>query len=340
MKKIFFTLLVSCLFIFASAKVITINNNPNSPSKYTNLQTAIDSASSGDTIYIQGSTINYGNVTIKKRLNLFGTGNNPNKSNKLVSALGSLQFDTVQGISGASGSKIIGFNLNSIFGYGGSIGTNNILIARNYFNSGSTFIKITGMSWTVENNIFSSGLVNLNNSSNTIIRNNIFNGSNLFNSNQPTVVISNNLFLGNSQTTALSTISDCLISNNIFSGSSPVEVGVTNNIFSNNITYQTSSTIPFGTNTGSGNLVAQNPKFVNAPTNVFYYYYDFALAPSSPGKNAGTDGKDIGIYGGARPFVDLTGTPSVPQVKSISILNPVLSLGGGLRVTVKAKKQN
>ncbi len=78
---------------------------------------------------------------------------------------------------------------------------------------------------------------------------------------------------------------------------------------------------------------------MNVASNSFSYAYDFSLQATSPGKNAGTDGTDIGIYGGAKPFVDMTGSPAIPQMKSIQILNPVIPAGDSLRVIIKANKQ-
>lgn len=332
-------LIAICAVSSVSAKVITVSNAPNSPGLYTSLQTAIDSASSGDTIYVHGSGTSYGNVTVKKRITLFGTGHNPSKTNPFVSEIGNIQLDSLSGVSGASGSKIAGLKLNRVSGYGGTGGTKNITVQRNYFVSGGTKISITGSGWIIENNIISSASVNANNHSTIIFRNNIFNSSYINSSSQATVLISNNIFLGSAS--AFSSVSNALIANNIFSGSTPNGSNVNTNTFSNNITYQTSSdTIPIGTNTGSGNFIAQNPQFMNVPVNTFNYSYDFTLDTISPGINAGTDGTDIGAFGGAMPFVDMTGSPAIPQMKFISILNPVIPVGDSLNVIIKAKKQN
>jgi len=340
MKKIFSTIVVCGSFLVSQASVLTVSNNANSPGQYTNLQTAIDSASPGDSIYVHGSTTSYGNVTVKKALSFFGTGHNPNKSNTLVAQVGIIQLDSLSSTSGASGTRIIGFKVNRISGYSGTGGTKNIYISRNYFISGGTKITITGSNWIIENNIINSSSINVNNKDNIIIRNNIFDNANINTSNQTTVLISNNIFLA-SFGSALSIVSNALITNNIFSGATPKASGVDANNFSNNITYQTSyDTIPFGTNIGSGNFVAQNPQFTNVPSNSFSYSYDFTLSPISLGKNAGTDGTDIGVYGGNKPFVDMTGSPSIPQVKNVTILNPVIPVGDSLRVIIKAKKQN
>jgi len=340
MKKILTTLFAGS-FLLAEAGILTVSNHSNSPGQYTNLQTAINAALPGDTLYVHGSTVSYGNVTVNKTLTFIGTGHNPNKPNPLVSEIGNLTLDSVSGVSGASGTRVAGFKLNRISGYAGSGGTKNVRIARNYFVSGGTKITVTGSGWIIENNIFYPSYITLNNNGNVMVRNNIFSGAYIFSSNKATVLIVNNVFLGFSPATALSTVSNALIANNIFMGSSPKGSSVNSNTFSNNITYQTANdTIPFGSNTGTGNLVAQNPMFTNLPINSFNYGYDFTLQPTSPGKNAGTDGTDIGVYGGISPFVDLTGSPAIPQMKYVTILNPVIQVGDSLKVNIKAKKQD
>lgn len=341
MKKIFTFFASCCTFFISEAKIITVSNNVNSPGQYTNLQTAINASSSGDSIYVHGSGTSYGNITVKKRLTFLGTGHNPAKINPFVSQIGLVQFDTVLNTSGASGTKIIGFKLDGAFGYSGTGGTKNILLQRNYFNASGYYIYVTGSGWTIENNIMNINYVGINNNSNIVIQNNIFQKTYVAFSTNASVVINNNIFIGPSSSYAFATVTNANIANNIFSGLSPKGTGVDNNIFSNNLTYQTAyDTIPFGTNLGSGNFVAKNPGFTNVPTNTFNYSYDYSLTAISVGKNAGTDGKDIGIYGGSLPFPDMTGSPAIPQIKSLSVLNPVIQVGDSLKIVIKAKKQN
>lgn len=337
------TLIISCSFsLLASATVLTVNNSSTSPGQYTSLQTAINAASAGDTLYVHGSSTSYGNVNVKKQLTFIGTGHNPNKTNPLVAQIGNMQLDTLANTSGASGTRIIGFSIAAVFGYNmNNGGSKNILIRRNYFTAGSTKITVTGKNWIIENNIIEHDLININNNTNTIIRNNIFDNSSIQLSNQPTVLISNNVFLGGIPFTALNLVSNALVVNNIFSGTAPEGTNADNNVFNNNITYKTiDDTIPSGTNTGNGNFIAMDPLFTNVPANTFSYSYDFSLSATSPGKNAGTDATDVGIFGGVTPFVDMTGAPAIPQMKSISILNPVIPAGDSLRVVIKANKQN
>jgi hypothetical protein len=67
---------------------------------------------------------------------------------------------------------------------------------------------------------------------------------------------------------------------------------------------------------------------------------DLTLKATSPGHNAGTDGKDIGLYGGVGTQNPLTGCPSIPQITTMNILNTVIAPGGTLNVVIKAKSGN
>lgn len=67
---------------------------------------------------------------------------------------------------------------------------------------------------------------------------------------------------------------------------------------------------------------------------------NLALKSTSPGHNAGTDGKDIGLYGGAGAQNPLTGVPPIPLVTTMNINNVTVAPGGTLSVTIKAKSNN
>ena len=70
------------------------------------------------------------------------------------------------------------------------------------------------------------------------------------------------------------------------------------------------------------------------------YSYDFHLQTGSPAVNAGTDGTDIGIYGGMLPF-EVGANPYFPQMMEITLPSgSSVPAGGTLNVHFKAKKQD
>jgi hypothetical protein len=178
----------------------------------------------------------------------------------------------------------------------------------------------------------------MGNPNSALLSNNIIHsGGYIQSSNSNSVVVTNNLFMGGYY--ALYEISNALITNNIFWLSTPVYGTVTGNTFNNNITYQTGdNNIPFGTNVGTGNLVGVNPQFTNAPNNTLNFTYNYDLAPASAGNNAGTDGTDIGIYGGVAPWPNQSGQARIPFVTSFSLQFSQVPQGGTVNGTVNATK--
>lgn len=159
---------------------------------------------------------------------------------------------------------------------------------------------------------------------NVIIANNIIAqaGQNGFNNTIiSSVIIANNNFLGGNNIAGSrlhvgtipyyggASFTDITVVNNIFYGCAPNSSSGTfeRNIFINNLSFGTTNNAlpPAGTgvgNTGSNNIVNQDPLFINAPYNTPYAVtMDFNLQATSPAKNAGSDGTDIGITGGAYP---------------------------------------
>lgn len=337
MKTCTTLIIATTVAICSQATVITVSNNQNSPGQYTDLASAISAASNGDTIYVHGSQTNYGNVTIDKQLTLIGTGHNPDKDFPFVSQLSSVYLDSIPFGNSASGSKIIGFDITSSLTNSGGDVINNIEVKRNRIN----YLYVRGSNWLIENNVIDFNLY-INNNANVVIDNNLIDGI-IYNSNQSSVVIINNTFHGDGGATrySISNIDFAVITNNIMLGRHPNNTNVDNCTFNNNITYQTSAdTIPFGTNTGAGNFVGIDPLLVTISGTSFSYTNNYDLQGGSPCINAGTDGNDIGAYGGGAPFPDMTGAPRIPQIKQFTINNPVIQQNDSLSIYFKAKKQD
>lgn len=178
-------------------------------------------------------------------------------------------------------------------------------------NGGSNFFsRSTSISsYIISNNIFSinSG-IDLGGISG--------NANNTF-TTASSVLVTNNVFLGNPGIgNTFGWITDFSFNNNIFYGFQPRPSNVTiaafgRNAFNNNVTFNVADPLlpPLNsgtnTNTGSGNLQNTNPLFTNVPVNTNWSSsLDFRLQASSPAKNAGTDGTDIGITGGAYPVTN------------------------------------
>ncbi|MEM7369397.1 MAG: hypothetical protein AAF587_12415 [Bacteroidota bacterium] len=342
--KSFLSFLIVCAFSIFSlqAAILTVDNNTNSAGQYTDLQTAFNAASPGDTIHIIGSQAPYLQARLEKRLTLIGAGyNSPNQFNFSTTITTLYLSESLP--NNASGSVIMGCNIATLSWWVNS-DYDNITIERCNISSLLTMRPNACSGWLIQNNIVNA--INVGDNGAVVIRNNIIRHQ-ILNSDEGTVLITNNVFTKNFTTPYFSNVSAAMITNNIFyQGGGPT--GCTSSTFNNNITYATSNnTLPYGTNTGSANMVGSNPLFNNVTGMGFDYANDYRLASNSPGLNAGTDGTDIGIYGntqpfpigGAAPFLT-SANPRVPQIMELNLLNATIFQGDSLTVQVKARKQN
>jgi hypothetical protein len=337
MKKILSLLVLTSCMMTGFATVHTVSNNPDSPGEFNDLQSAIDAATNGDTLYVHGSPTNYGNINLNRSLTLIGTGYNPQKDNPLVSSIATLYLDSVPGIKGCSNSKIYGFNITSQITQGpGLYAFNNITIAMN------RIAQLQIQPTSASNIIIKQNIINyvyiIANCNNLIWRNNMMYYSTSYYQNCTSVLVSNNMFFYVSVSTPTTIMDFSTVTNNIFLNVHPNSSFAT---YNNNLIFNSGSDVlPYGNNTGTGNFNGNAPIFVNAPDlNGVNFAYNYRLAANSVGHNGGTDGTDIGPFGGSDPLPNLFGTPPVPQIKIFNITNSVLAPDTPLEIYVKAKKQ-
>ena len=344
MKKHFFLLAVLlALFGSLQAAKFTVSNNPNTPAQYTTVQAACDAASVGDTIYICASPTVYEGFYINKRLVILGEGINQFGYKSTIGAFTwdiAIRFDTISYQSGASGTEISGLyidrtcqtayssmknlKIHNCFFYGGAVLTNvsNLLIYNCVFkNQQDNYLSLSGCN--------SVGLFN-----------------NIFGSNFPIqyatgVVCSNNIFFS---TTPFIGTTSMIITNNIFINAN-LSTGITASTISNNLGYIMGSAFINGNNIGANNVI-NDPKFILWTTSGSYNDKDnYGLQSISSGKNLGTDGTDVGIYGGGYPFPNtpfpLTRNiplPNTPFIRNFQVNNPLIPQNGTLNVKIEAIK--
>jgi hypothetical protein len=343
MKKITFLFLISIFSFNAYSTVRTVSNAPINAGTFTDIQTAINASALGDTVYVHGSPTAYtGTLTINKRLTLIGpggyiTGTVGNNFPATIS--GQITVDSSLSTHFPTGTKIIGIYCDNALQIRKG---NNILIDRCVINQigfsdqGNPNIRMvvkntsaylingydplccyqTVNFFLTITNCFSSYISYMG--QNTVILNNVikntltgFNGTNF----------SNNIFYY----TTFDNVDNCVFSNNVNFGS-PNQL-----------------TLPYGTNTGGGNLNQQDPLFIGSiPLNVAWNDLDdnWGLQASSPCINAGTDGTNIGPSGGSNPLPNWFGVPNIPQMQELNILNGAVPQNGTLDIQVKARKRN
>jgi hypothetical protein len=361
MKKSILVIAFATLFFSTTwAKVRTVSQDVATPAQYTTVAAAMTASAAGDTIYINGSAIQYPSFTVTQiNLTFIGAGYSPTKDNPLQTMINYVYLDTAGNNKTGRGTKLLGLNINWVevgpdWSNAGAAKNQNVVISRCIIN----YLDVCGDNWSIYDNVINE-YTNLENHANLLISNNIFNsGGYLSNSNQSTVMISNNLFWRYNGTVLSGTFTLSTFTNNIMVGTN---TNLTTNTYVtlNNITYNMTYGIfnsnggenlnmpggVSGNNTATDNITNEDPMFnfeLTTPIvagTTFSLGYNFALQTGSPALIASSNSTQIGIYGGAYPWVDNTGMVNIPYVQHMTV-GAVVPVGGNLNVNVTAKTHN
>ena len=327
-------ILIAALIPQAIAKKWTVDNNPGNSADFATIQLAAAGAADGDTLYVRGSTVGYGGLTVKKTLYIFGPGyflaENPSTQSFLVPAtLGAVIIEKTA-FTNASGSLLTGFVISEVTISGAS----SVTVKRNY---------ITGDNASI--------LVTINNGSNNVITQNhiedspaapafatidiIFTATNN--------IISNNFILAPAIAIRSTGDASLIVRNNVIKG----DVNIVNADFKNNVlisgTYTAGSTtttnnIGNGTQFGTADGNQENVTMTTVFEGTGSTDGQWKLATGSPAIGAGSSGVDIGMYGGANPYV-LSGLPHIPNIYVFDGA-ATGSTSSGLPITLKVKSNN
>lgn len=327
MKKLI-VLIVILSFSVLHAGIITVDNKIPSIGNYTTLQDAHDNAVNGDTIYVYPSPVTYSAITVTKPLIFLGTGFGGDfvEDGVLNSTLDDIAFD--EGSAGASMEGFIGSEVN--------INADDITIKRNQLAKVSIGSDYTGNIISqnkIVNNISNCIYLGVNNSAwilnNMIITTSTGPGARCIETSGDCSleIVNNVLEHAISSYYAIYVNGEAYIKNNIIVQGTVYKPGSV--IYYNNMS--SSSALPEGN--GNINNVDMSTVFVD------HENYDFHLLPDSPARGAGEDGVDMGIYGGASPFVDggYPGIPSVIELDGLQIIKQ--SAGMDVSVNVKSNKE-
>ena len=318
---------------FSYSKIIRVNNMEESipeENLYSNLEDAYKNSVSGDTLYIEGSNIPYGDLTIEKRLTLIGQGYFTNEN----LGISSNKFETVVNritlSDGSSGSKIYGLkfiqsgNANVITHVGNVVLSNcyfhisiivighnieNIVVNRSYFNL-SGGLSVNGVTEPPQNFIFTNNIVvgnfYIKDESSGTITNNVFKGSVFSVGENANLQIHNNVFLGTK-------LSDYLM---------PEE--------GSNISHNISAIAPFSDGNNNQINVVEADVFI---TGDHTSDGKFQIREGGPADGKGKDGIDIGPFGGPKPY-KLSGLPDIPTIYDFST-SGFGNADGKLPITIK-----
>lgn len=295
------------------------------------LQDAYTAAVDGDTIYLPGGT--FSDLVIAKKLVIYGTGHYPDSTTVTgISAINHISFQ-----AGSSNSWIEGVKItNGIDNYNNEVKVDSITITICYIGSInliSSFYDNTHPkcdNWKIYRNVIINGIT-CTDASNIQISNNIIGGS--INSIFESGLIANNILLLLNNY-LLNNVNSSLIQNNISLDNYLFNQGQFNLIQKNIFVYAPS----MGNNTDLNNFhpVTQSSIFVSQSGNSFDYSQDYHLA--SPSTYVGTDGHDIGIYGGMYPYKE-GAVPFNPHIISKTIPQNT-DVNGHLNINIKVDAQN
>lgn len=311
--------------LHVSGAYYVVSNQPEVEKDFSSIQSAIERASSYDTIFVKGSPMNYGNVLLEKPLVLIGEGFSADINTGHTAKITRILFTANpyrRTIS--SGSIIIGFEFpyfpgqraNLITVANENIKIENVTIERNWL----WFVEIAGSAegWVFRNNIIRGWIKggkkegnNMAGASGFVMQNNILNS--LMDFHQDQIMIENNIILGR-----LKNIKGALLVNNIFTRDKYFLEDVFDSRFNNNLAvskqvgkeicyenpelFESAYLCSKGANTGSSNLTGVEPGFVFWPTDDIMGGTVFKLSEGSVGHTAGQNGDEMGIFGGEYPF--------------------------------------
>jgi hypothetical protein len=348
MKKINFQVAIFLMLVAGGANaqnLIAVQNGGN-PTFFTTLDNAFVNAQDGDTVYIPGGLhlLNNNSAIIDKELHLIGVGHHPDST---IATVKTIIYGSLNLIDGSDNSSFEGFYLEGGI-YAGTAITNddvdNIKIKRCYVQA----IKISQSSsnWLVYENIVYGSVYGFNITStapwsqsnfflNNVIGNDIdgFGPNNNFKNNLLTCEICYNI----------TNIVNSSFENNIFLSDRGLNYGITGCSFLNNLS-KGSFNMSNIDNVLIGNISSQliSSIFIlynnTNYTTRYSYTDDYHLKSTCPGKNAGTDGTDIGIYGGMFPWKEGS-IPINPHYQSI-IIAPHTDTEGNLNVNIKVSAQD
>lgn len=333
MKKILLTLvLASASFICFSQQKVALESAGTTTifGGSAPFADAYAAAVTGDIIYLPGATMP--GFTLDKSITIIGTGFYPSATTATnpTKITGNI---TVNG--NADNLHLEGIQFNGTITFGANQQVDNVTIKRCKM-SGVTY-NGTGATPCINNSIeecIITGNFLMSNLSHSILTNSIIEG---YFSGGTNMGISNNLMLKSSSSYLLMSINNSLFSNNIFliPYVGYFEGSCNLNTFSNNIFTVTPAA---GNNIYTSNYpnTVIATLFVNQSGEIFDYAQDYHLV--APTTYLGTDGNQVGLYGGISAYKE-EAIPHNPHIVSKTIASQT-NAAGELPIQITVKAQN
>lgn len=357
MKKITLFVLLAIISSAGQVKsqcVIALTTANGQTTVFSLFETAINQANTGDFIYLPGGTF-YLTSDIKKGVNIIGAGHYPDSTvytNRTI-----IEGDLNIG-AGASNALLEGLYVIGNINFRPDQKTENVIIRRcnvsaiNIGNSWSRADSNRCYNPQFIHNII-RGSISFNETLGFLMKGNIVAGA-----AQACIYhggsIENNIFLSVGERATLGDLRNVTFKNNIFMNNQSLGwngygcygydgvCGTFNCTFINNMFVGKDTTLNIfamaPVRTGNIFMVNAASIFVNQSGTAFDYNHDYALKPTAPGKNAGDDGTDVGIFGTTNPY-KISAIPSNPHISFKNI--PASTLPNGtIQVKFKVTAQD
>lgn len=327
------SILLTANVLFAQSKITL--SHLGLPTFYTSLTAALAAAANGDTLYLPGGSIQPSDITINKSVHIVGAGHYPDST----AATGRTIITTLRYLTGSGGGSLQGCSISTLYiGYASNQNIIGLSVSRctiNYFRLGSDNVSTIDNIY-LSDNIFTGDLMIHTAYQNVMIVRNIINNSGLLGQG---LFIKNNIIYAY-YNNGLSGFTSCNFENNIIvcTSTNNISMGTQNCNYSNNLFIP--NVINWGTNTQQNSILNQTQAntFENTTGSVFSYANNYHLKSSSPGKNYGTDGTDVGIFGTVTPYKD-GAVPFNPHIMFKSISSETTP-AGILNVTISVSAQD
>lgn len=311
----------------------SVSNSPQNPGQFNTITAALTSSSviSGDTLLLHPTPISYGNISITKRITLIGAGFNTQRTAPQIVTVGQI---TLVSNTNSGGSKFYGMRISQIVTSGltmNDITIEDCRIDNNILSSAIPF------NWTVRNCVFTA-TSNYNidlqqstlNAGSMLVNHCLF--ANTFSGSYSTLIVRNCLFVQG----VFSNVQNATFENCIFRSTGFTVSGVLNCTFNNCISGV--SALPIAGNTGANNVAPAAVIMVNAPGNSVNLTHDYHLTAASPGYASGTDGQQLGLFGGNSTF-NISGEPlNSAIIRNFQITNSVVPVNGTLNINATITK--
>ena len=306
---------------------------------------AYNAAADGDTIYLHGGSFAPPAV-IDKGIAIYGAGHYPDSTAVTLptSITGNVAIN-----ENADNLRFEGILFTGNITFNNNQKVDNVVISRCRINGALTYNHTNNMATPCENHLISQcviiGGMNFNNLqggtiTNCILQSRINNGNNLN--------IVNNIFLWyhgsycDYDAGTIISVNNSIIANNIHLNrflctGYPFVYGGSGNTLLNNLTPAGNNSASYGGHSCSDNytFTVVDDIFVDAANNTFDYTDDYHL--QNPETYIGTDGTQVGIYGGALGYKP-GAVPSNPHFSSATIA-PTTDGDGKLNVNIKVIAQ-